>query len=132
MVSTAANSPLSLQALLLRWREEASLLRRRGQESLAALAESYAEELEVALQTMGTESLELEVAARESGYSTQHLSRLIRRGRLVNAGTDHRPRILRRDLPRKPPTVARTGPSLQVHRASPSQVARALRQEPQR
>ena len=125
----AADSP---SALIVRWRAEAALWRRRGQEPLAVLAESFATDLEEALRAAGGEALDLEAAGQESGYSVQHLARLVRKGRIVNAGTEHRPRILRRDLPRKPPMVARGVPMLQVHRASPSQVARALRQEPQR
>ena len=40
-------------------------------------------------------------AARESGYSADHLGRLVRDGKIPNAGRPGAPRIARRDLPRK-------------------------------
>jgi hypothetical protein len=40
--------------------------------------------------------------AAASGYSTDHLTALIRKGTLPNAGRKHAPRIRRGDLPRKP------------------------------
>ncbi|MDE2782551.1 MAG: hypothetical protein OXK77_06320, partial [Gemmatimonadota bacterium] len=42
-------------------------------------------------------------AARESGYSADHLGRLVRDGRIPNAGRPGAPRIARTDLPRKAP-----------------------------
>ncbi len=43
--------------------------------------------------------LTLKVAAEESGYSVEHLARLIRQGRVPNAGRCNAPRIRARDLP---------------------------------
>lgn len=40
-------------------------------------------------------------AARLSGYSTDHIRRMLATGRWPNAGSRHRPRILRHHLPCK-------------------------------
>ena len=54
------------------------------------------------------EVLTLRHASEESGYSVDHLARLIRESTIPNAGRPGAPRILRRDLPTKPPrSVAR-------------------------
>ncbi len=111
------------------WRAEAEAARRIGADGQAKTLEVCAADLEEALRLQGDDALDLRVASRESGYTAEHLGRLIRKGRILNAGTSTRPRILRRDLPRKPPTVARARPGLQVHQASPSQIVRALRKE---
>lgn len=54
------------------------------------------------------EALTLERAARESGYSKDHISRLITEGRLDNLGKRGAPRTRRGDLPRKPKPAERT------------------------
>ena len=40
-------------------------------------------------------------ASRESGYSADHLGRLVRDGKIPNAGRPGAPRIALKDLPRK-------------------------------
>ncbi len=70
-----------------------------------AAAEAFrraAQELDVALREAGDELLTLEQASASSGYSPDHLSRQLREGRIPNAGTKHRPRIRRADVPKKP------------------------------
>jgi len=47
------------------------------------------------------ETLTLAEAAPESGYSRDHLARLVRAGALPNAGRRGAPRLRRKDLPRK-------------------------------
>jgi hypothetical protein len=58
------------------------------------------------LQMMRTaaqdELLTLTEAARRSGYSREHLSRLVGLGTIPNAGRRNAPRIRAADLPRKP------------------------------
>src|SRR5688572_22926305 len=51
-----------------------------------------AQELDGVIRDAGIELLTLEQASVASGYSTDHLSRQIREGRIPNAGTKHRPR----------------------------------------
>ena len=95
--------------LAARWREDAAILRRRGANSHAEVLDSCASELEAAFGNRGSEELTLSQAARESGYSPEHLSRLVRRGLIPNAGRKGAPRVRRHDLPAKPgSTVAAT------------------------
>jgi len=47
-------------------------------------------------------TLTLRDAARESGYTADHLGRLVRNGTLPNVGRKHSPRVRACDLPRKP------------------------------
>lgn len=51
-----------------------------------------------AMQVGGPETLTLGEAAEASGYHPDSIARLIRKGRLQNAGTTHRPRVLRHEL----------------------------------
>lgn len=57
-------------------------------------------------QSEADELLTLRAAASWCGYSVEHLARLIRQGRLPNAGRKGAPRIRMRDLPSR--KVART------------------------
>jgi hypothetical protein len=58
-------------------------------------------DLEAAERERWGAALTLQQAARECGYSVDHLSRLIRDGQIPNAGRRNKPLVLRRDLPRK-------------------------------
>ena len=46
--------------------------------------------------------LNLQQASKESGYTPDHLGRLVKAGEIPNAGRANAPRILRKNLPRKP------------------------------
>jgi len=99
--------------LVARWRAEAEVLRRRGAESLAALLAGCADELAEWAKAHELEALTLEQAAVESGYSYSALQHMVAERRIKNAGTQHRPRIRRNDLPRKVQTCANPpGPQL--------------------
>ena len=92
-------------SLVNRWRVEAATLRRRGAPQQAEALESCAEELEAALREHELEALTLQEAAEESGYSEEHLRRMVRDGTLPaqrNGGTRSHIRISRKDLPKKP------------------------------
>ena len=67
--------------------------------------ESSAAQLEEAFRDDDEATLTLTDAARESGYSTDHLARLVREGKIPNAGRPSAPRIARRHLPRKTGTA---------------------------
>lgn len=88
--------------LLERWRSEATLFRRRGQPCLAEFAESFAQELEDELERQDTETVSLREASRIGGYHPDHLSRMLSKGRTPNMGRKSKPRIRRKDVPRKP------------------------------
>ena len=68
--------PPALAALVGRWRQDAVTLRDRGAPAQAEALERCAVELETAATEAALELLDLERAARESGYSKAHLRRL--------------------------------------------------------
>ena len=91
------------EAFLAKWRDEADAMRRRG--ALvpgAALCDEVLRDVVAVFETEQDALLTLQEAAARSGYTTDHLGKLIRQGRLANAGRWHSPRIKARDLPRKP------------------------------
>ena len=94
----------SVEALPANWRRRAKALRRYASESPAVALERCAAELEDTIRERDETTLSLVEAARESGYSADHLGRLVRDGRIPNAGRPGAPRIARRDLPRKAQT----------------------------
>ena len=87
------------------WRERAELLASFGDPNCARIWQLAAAELDEAQRALGAETLTLAEAARESGYSQDHLGSLIRRGKLPNAGRLHAPLIRRSDLPIKSSTA---------------------------
>jgi hypothetical protein len=113
------------------WRAEAERLRHYGAIGNATTLEAAAEQLDSALRADANVHLTIARAAAESGYSADHLERLLRDGRLPNVGRKHAPRVRRVDLPRKPNA---TSTGLTVHRPeaiSKAQIARALIDPPQ-
>ena len=91
-----------LAALPARWRERAEHLYRYGRaKAAAAIWKLAADELDEALQEQADELLNLTDASRKSGYSPDHLGRLIRDSKLTNHGARHAPRIRVGDLPRR-------------------------------
>ena len=94
---------MTLADLPASFRERAAFLRENAAAEGAAVAwEKAAVEVESALRGHELEALTLRAAAPESGYSVDHLRRLIRDGTIPNAGNDRVSRILRRDIPKKP------------------------------
>ena len=91
----------SVKGLPASWRKQAKALRRYGSEPPAVALERCATELEATLVERDETTLSLVEAARESGYSADHLGRLVRDGKIPNAGRPGAPRIARVDLPRK-------------------------------
>ena len=98
---TSALAPLA--KLPLEFRENAAAARRlAGSEVAAHVWETAAASVEGRLREALLEALTLDAAALESGYTRNHLRRLIRAGTIPNSGTQNDPRILRMHLPRKP------------------------------
>jgi hypothetical protein len=83
------------------WRTLAAQQRRLGADAQARILEFCADELAAALRRRGDELLGLTRAAQESGYSADHLSRLLREGKIPNSGRKSKPLVRRRDLPHK-------------------------------
>ncbi len=90
-----------LTSLATEFRDSAALLRLYGAASEAVAVERCADQVEARLRDWHREPLTLSQAAAENGYSADHLARLIREGRLPNAGRKHRPLVRRCDLPSK-------------------------------
>ena len=88
-------------ALAFEWRSKATLFREHEEAGVAIAYERCASELEGALDQEADTVLTLQDAAEISGYSADHLGRLVREGKLPNAGREGAPRIRVRDLPRK-------------------------------
>jgi hypothetical protein len=116
---------MGVRGLVRTWRERADQLRPYATAAAAAF-ESAAAELEAAVAEEEATALSLEEAAEESGYSPDHLGRLVREGRIPNAGKKNAPRILRRSLPRKPATLRDAAQDLKLVGATPGQIARAV------
>ena len=85
-----------------RWRSRAKDFRDHAQEPLARAYEICATELEEWLREQDERPVDLQEAATLSGYSGDHLGRLVREGKIPNAGRQGAPRIALRDVPIKP------------------------------
>lgn len=92
----------ALAALRERWLSRRDELHRLGAlVDGARLCDEMLADLERAAVNDGDQLLSLRAAAIESGYSADHLGRMLRAGTLPNAGRANAPRIRRGDLPRK-------------------------------
>ena len=108
-----------VEMLLRKWSEEEALYTRRGLTELAALMASIAEEVQSESERFLDEALTLAEAAEIAGYSYSRMEGLVRVGELPNAGEKGRPRVRRRDLPRKPSgTVSDGSLSSTIQRAN--------------
>ena len=88
------------------WRADADRMECYGPSATAAALRAAADQLEAAFRAGAQDSLTLAEAERESGYSRQHLARMVRHGALTNIGRPRSPRVRRGDLPRKPRRLA--------------------------
>ena len=110
-----STKPASVERLPANWRKQAKALRRFGGNTPATAIERCADDLEATLVERDDTTFSLVEAARESGYSADHLGRLVRDGKIPNAGRPGAPRIALKDLPRKAhtptePRLAHTPP----------------------
>lgn len=127
MARRASDDRLTLQACVAKWSGEAEALRRLGAHvDGAKLIEAILADLQASGRAEATEALTLEEAARESGYTAEHLGKLLRTGTIPNAGRKNAPRILRRHLPYKPSALRETPDSPKLVGATPGQIARAV------
>ncbi len=117
---------VSTMDLLGEWRAHAKTLRVFGATTQAEAVERCASELDEALAAEDGKLLTLQQAARISGYSADHLGRLVRLGTVRNMGCPRAPRIRQGDLPRKAATLSVHASRLHLTGADPRQVARAV------
>ncbi|WP_420447596.1 hypothetical protein [Candidatus Palauibacter sp.] len=104
--------PPTVEALPADWRKKAKSLRRYGGETPATAIERCADDLEATLVERDETTFSLVEASRESGYTATHLGRLVRDGKIPNAGRPGAPRIALKDLPRKAHVPAEPQPRL--------------------
>jgi hypothetical protein len=117
-----APRPATVDGLPAHWRARAEELRPIAP-GAAYIYDQVALELERALRQAGDEVLNLRQAARESGYSEDYLGRLLKAGKLANAGRPGAPKIRRGDLPRKATRVAAPVTDAQFERVAATAVA---------
>ncbi len=97
----------SLQATVADIHSKAAELRNTfGDDARARTLEWAAMRIEQAILTIEQTPYTLTEAAAQSGYSVDHLSRLLRETKLPNAGRKGAPRIKAVDLPTKSSRVA--------------------------
>jgi hypothetical protein len=87
--------------LIESWRQRAAMFRKHGVEQAAITIDVLVAELELVLQAGEDRPLTLQAAAVESGYSADHLARLVRQGKVANVGRKFAPRVRRGDLPKR-------------------------------
>jgi hypothetical protein len=94
--------------LVIRWESRHSeLARLHAQVDGAALVEEFLSDLE-RLASAET-AMSLAEASRLSGYSADHLGRLVRKGEISNRGRKNAPKVLLSECPRKAKKVVGTG-----------------------
>lgn len=117
----------TLESLPQTWRDRAEVARSLAAEGAARALEFCASTLEEALKAQESELITLTEAAAISGFSADHLGRLVREGRIPNHGRPNAPRVRRAELPRKTHctgSTCLTDPKEPV--SSFSQIARAV------
>ena len=90
------------------------------------LCEEVLADLEALSRTETAEVLSLSEAAAISGYTREHLGRLVKQGRLKNVGHPGAPRVIRSDLPVKPKRLPDQGSSTHIAGASKRQIVRSV------
>ena len=120
--------PRTREEFLSRWRAEGQRLRRIGAVvDPAKLLDEVLGDAQALFQAEDNDFLTLTEAASESGYSPDHLGRLVRGGVIRNAGRTNAPKIRRADLPRKATAqLPRGRAGSKFVGATPTQIARAV------
>lgn len=103
MTRHAENAPPSSYGarLAATWREKAAELSKYGAGGQATLLAECAAQLETAEREHGFETLTIEAASIESGFSYSSLQQKLASGELENVGKKGSPRVQRCALPRK-------------------------------
>lgn len=116
---------LSALGLAARWRERAAALAGYADPAAKAFAIA-ADELEHELQQGPGALLTATEAARRTGYTPDHIRRLVREGRVPNRALTGPPRVRLEDLPRKIAPLPPSPDPGQVPGTSRRAVARAV------
>jgi hypothetical protein len=98
----ARRSLAPLDELRVKWRARRDEFARfQAAVNGATLCDELLADLDSAIRACDDELLTLDEASQISGYSADHLGRLVREGKISNAGRPGAPRIRRAALPRK-------------------------------
>lgn len=96
---------------LAKWTAEAEAMHRRGvMVNGAGLCNEILTDFRAVVACQVELVLSLPEAAARSGYTAEHLGRMVGEGRIWNAGRKGVPRIRAADVPRKPPALVPRGP----------------------
>jgi len=116
------------QEFRAKWLSEAEVMGRRGSlVSGKTICSEVLADFDAVMESESDLVLTLTEGARRSGYSADHLGRMIREGRIPNAGRPNAPRVRAGDLPRKPaPDLRQDAPRVHLLGASTRQVVRAV------
>lgn len=118
---------MTRQELLERWQARRESFQRYGAAvDGARLLDECLVELRSMLDEEDSDLLTLEEAAAWSGYSADHVGRLLREGKLANLGRKHRPRVRRGDLPTKPHALRSARDGLFLSGGSKRQIAMSV------
>ena len=126
-MSTVTRARGDLDALRSRWMEE-----KARYETVPAmvpadrLIEEFLDDLNALSTPACVETVNLTEAAKRSGYTRQHISHLIKKGRLHNYGRHGAPRVRADELPRKPGHLPETTDPEHVSLTSRGQVVRSV------
>jgi hypothetical protein len=121
----------ALSELCERWRARRDELRKLdAQVPGSLLCDLILADLTSLIEAFGAELLTLTQAARASGYTREHLSRLVRNGKIPNVGRPNAPRVRRTDLPRKPGHLPPQQTDSQIVGASKGQIVRSIASHP--
>lgn len=116
-----------IRALAQEWKQESVRLRSRfGEHHATKTMQTLADELLECIEAAQGRLLNLKEAAGVSGYSDDHLGRLVRSGDIVNSGRPNAPKIALRDLPMKPGHLHPTPVLREVTPASAKRIARSI------
>ena len=103
-----SSQPEHISAVIARWLQRSEEWGRLGVTvDGGKLASEVVEDLRGLEVATADDMLTLTQAAEVTGYTDDHLGRLVREGKLTNYGEKHSPRVKRSELPMKP---ARTMP----------------------
>jgi hypothetical protein len=104
----AENGRSVLDSLRERWQARRAEFARFGATvDGVRLCDELLADLDAVVRESADDLLSIRAAAVVSGYSPDHLGRLLRSGVIRNSGRPHAPRIRRADLPRRPQRAGR-------------------------
>jgi hypothetical protein len=106
-ISASGAPPTTITELTTAWREQAKELERYQAHAQAATLQLCAAQLDETARRIDDGVLSLADASRRSGYSADHLSKLVATNRIPNAGRKGKPLIRVRDLPKKASPLVR-------------------------